>query len=123
MYKIMLVEDEDDLRQGIKAFLEIAGYETIEAANGKEAMQKISETVPDIIISDIMMPVMNGLELLKKVRQQSLLKSTPFIILTAKADLEDVKTGMEAGACYYITKPFKIKELINVISNNLPIVN
>ncbi|MGE5400990.1 MAG: response regulator transcription factor [Ignavibacteriales bacterium] len=123
MYKIMLVEDEDDLRQGIKAFLEIAGYETIEAANGKEAMQKISETVPDIIISDIMMPVMNGLELLKKVRQQSLLKSTPFIILTAKTDLEDVKTGMEAGACHYITKPFKIKELINVISNNLPIVN
>ena len=109
MFTIMVVEDDLALQRMMCAFLGLNGYQTIPAANGEEALEAIERVMPDLVIADVMMPVMDGWAVCKAIRAEG---STPIIMLTAKGETDDKVMGLKAGADDYITKPFEMKELL-----------
>lgn len=119
MIKVLLVEDNEDIRENTAEILELANYEVITAADGKEGFQKALETIPDVIICDIMMPVLDGYGLLHLIQKKEELQHIPFIFLTAKSERLDFRKGMELGADDYLTKPFTELELMNAIDIRL----
>lgn len=114
--KILLVEDEAELRENIQEILEISGYNTALANNGIEALHLLEKDTFDLVISDIMMPEMDGFTLLQNFREKEYWLETPFIFLTAKMDPKDQRRGMEFGAEDYLVKPVKAKELLAAVS-------
>ena len=119
MTKILLVEDNDEIRENTTEILEMANYQIVTAKNGKEGYEVALKEQPDLIICDIMMPVLDGYGLLHLINKNENLKSTPFIFLTAKTERGDFRKGMEMGADDYITKPFTDIELLNAIESRL----
>jgi signal transduction histidine kinase/DNA-binding response OmpR family regulator len=117
-YKILIVDDEEEIRNFLKEELEET-YRIMMCSNGKEALQKIHTQQPDLIITDVMMPEMDGLTLLKKIRTNVNLSHIPVIMLTAKTEQSDKIEGLEKGADVYLTKPFSIDELHVRITNLL----
>lgn len=117
--RILVVEDEEIVRSNILQFLENEGYELDEAESGFDALRKIEKSIPDLIISDIMMPGMDGYELVKRVQTNPATADIPIILLTARADTQDVRRGMEFGADDYITKPFRGNDLIEAVKTRL----
>lgn len=115
MHKILIIEDEKDIRQSVADILKINNFRVTEAADGHEGLITALKIRPDIIISDIMMPGFNGHELVKHLQTNSALADTPVIFLTAKAQPADFRAGLKLGAADYITKPFKMKELLDSI--------
>ena len=113
---ILIVEDDTDLRQFIKTILE-PYYEVLEASNGKEGCESAAIHLPEFILSDIMMPEMDGVEFLKQIRNNPETSHIPFILLTAKTDIESKLSGLDYGADDYITKPFSVKYLRARIEN------
>jgi len=113
--KILVVEDNESVRSNIAEILETSGYETFIAENGKVGIEMAIRNQPDIVICDIMMPGMDGYEVLKEMRRSPLTSSVPFIYLTAKNTSADLRKGMELGADDYITKPFTMEELLNAV--------
>ncbi len=114
---ILVVEDNKAFRIMIKKTLERAGYKVITAKNGKEGLNSLENQIPDLIISDIVMPEMDGLTFLKEVRKTYPL--IPFTLLTIKSDLKDYSKGYNLGATDYITKPFEMKTLIKKVQKRL----
>ena len=108
--KILIIEDEQNISSFIERGLNINGYDTEVCNDGLQAWERLQYNVFDLIIADIMMPFMSGLELCKAYRQK-LGYSTPFILLTALSTTDDIVRGLNAGADDYITKPFKLAEL------------
>lgn len=106
---IAIVEDEENLRASLNFAIEKAGYNTVALKNGKEAISYFKISMPDLIISDIIMPLMDGLELCKEVRKIS--PDIPFIFLTSKDEEFDRILGLELGADDYLCKPFSLREL------------
>ncbi len=119
MKKILIVEDEQRIREDIALSLGMNNYETFEAENGIEAIKIAQDNLPSLIISDIMMPKMNGYELLLTLQQDELTASIPFLFLSAKTDRSDVRKGMNLGADDYITKPFDIEDLMVAVEARL----
>ncbi|MEO9144560.1 MAG: response regulator [Ginsengibacter sp.] len=119
MTKILLVEDNNEIRENTREILELANYKITTAVNGKEGYEMAMKEIPDLIICDIMMPVLDGYGLLHLVNKNENLKSIPFIFLTAKTERSDFRKGMEMGADDYITKPFTDIELLNGIESRL----
>src|SRR6185312_9995681 len=119
MTKILLVEDNDQIRENTAEILELADYKVSTAANGKAGYEMALKNPPDLIICDIMMPVLDGYGLLHLIIKNEELKSIPFIFLTAKTERGDFRKGMEMGADDYITKPFTDIELLNAIESRL----
>ncbi|MEI8202554.1 MAG: response regulator [Bacteroidota bacterium] len=119
MYKILLIEDETNLRKNICEILELNNYIVIEAENGHEGIQKIFNEQPHLVICDIMMSELDGYAVLKTVRYSKSFANLPFIFLTARTSHEDSRLGMELGADDYITKPFATKDLLNIIKTRL----
>ena len=109
--RILLVEDERKLSRIIKRYLEEEGYEVEEAFNGEDALFLLREKQYDLVILDLMLPKMDGLEVLKRFRQERG-GLTPILILTAKDTVEDIVKGLDAGADDYLTKPFAFEELL-----------
>jgi CheY-like chemotaxis protein len=118
MTKLLLVEDEPALRETLKEILELNDFEVAVASSGLEALEAINARIPDLIVSDIMMPGITGFDLIKKVHEQPKLAEIPFIFLSALASREDQNKGLDAGAKGYITKPFKSAELITLIKQH-----
>ncbi len=115
--KILIIEDNEDIRDSSVEILELAGYEVLEADNGKVGVELAQLHLPDMILCDIMMPELDGygvLYLLSKNRETS---NIPFIFLTAKAERADMRKGMDLGADDYLTKPFDDMELLNTIES------
>ena len=108
--KILLAEDEKDLAKAVRAILVFSNYDTDVAYNGKEAVQYAKDNNYDVIIMDIMMPIMDGIEAVKEMRKIGI--DTPVILLTAKSQIDDKVEGLDAGANDYLTKPFDKKELL-----------
>ena len=104
-FSILIVEDNEELRGFLKNILS-DNYTVITASNGEEGLQHVIEDIPDLIISDIMMPVMDGLDMVKQIKENSDICHIPIILLSAKASLDDRITGLEQGIDDYITKPF-----------------
>lgn len=125
MKRILIVEDEPDIRESIADMLELADFEPVEASNGEEALSLLANgsVLPDLIISDIMMPLVDGFELFRRVRGRFETVQIPFIFLTALADYDEVRAGMEMGADDYLVKPFNYQQLINAIESRLSKVN
>ena len=117
--KIIVLEDELSIRENIVELLEDEGYLVFEASNGQDGIALAMEKTPHLIISDVMMPVLDGYGVLKAVRAHPPLATTPFIFLTAKADKPDFRIGMELGADDYLTKPFTQEELLQAIASRL----
>jgi DNA-binding response OmpR family regulator len=110
MKKILIIEDELDLIKGLKINLSDEGFDVDWAVNGVEGLRKALEEPPDLIILDIMLPGMNGLEVCRELRHKNI--TIPIIMLTAKGEEIDKVVGLEIGADDYMTKPFSIRELI-----------
>jgi len=111
-YKILAVDDEQRMVRFIQLNLEQDGFEVITAYNGKDALEQVRTQLPDLILLDIMMPDINGFEVLKKIRE---VNNVPVIMLTAKGEEDDRIQGLELGADDYITKPFSPRELVSRI--------
>ena len=112
MYKVLIAEDEADIRRLISFNLERESYDTLLAGDGEEAVLMAYKKIPDLIILDLMLPRMDGFSVFKELRLDSRTKDIPVIMLTAKAQLDDVIAGLEMGADDYLTKPFSPKELV-----------
>lgn len=115
--KILIADDELDLARATRLILKMSGYDVDETHNGKEALEKINGNVYDVILLDIMMPEMDGIETLKCIREKNI--STPVILLTAKSQVEDKVEGLDMGANDYLTKPFNKEELLARIRNQI----
>ena len=107
--KILIVDDENPIRELLRLYFEKEQFEVLEAENGAQAMTIFEEKKPDIIILDIMMPIMDGLEVCQQIRKNDM---TTLILLTAKGEDEDRILGLEIGADDYITKPFNPREVV-----------
>jgi DNA-binding response OmpR family regulator len=106
--KILIVDDEDDIRALVAGVLELDGYEVVTASNGMEATERLANDQPDLVVLDLMMPVISGLEILQDIRQKG---STPVILLTALGSEDNRVRGLRLGADDYVVKPFSPKEL------------
>ena len=113
-HRVLVVDDDRNLRKIISTNLELAGYAVVTASDGREALEKIEQVMPDLLLLDLMMPFMDGYEVAKRVRNHAnpSIANVPIIILTAKGETEDKLRGFEAGADDYITKPFGPRELL-----------
>ena len=112
MPKVLIVEDERDIVQALEYNLKKEGFETHKAYDGIQGLKLASETIPDLIILDLMLPGINGLELCKKIKKDQKTENIPIIMLTAKSEETDKIVGLEMGADDYITKLFSMRELI-----------
>ena len=110
MFKILVVKDDKNLRKLIVTCLEKANYTVFDTKNGEEALELMDRQYVDLIVTDIMMPEMNGYELIKELRDANY--NTPILIITAKEDIEDKRVGFSLGADDYMVKPINIDELI-----------
>lgn len=119
MKKILLIEDNDDIRNNTAEILELSNYKVFNAADGKAGVELALKEIPDLIICDIMMPVLDGYGVLHAIHKNEALKNIPFIFLTAKTDRNDIRKGMELGADDYITKPFTGTELLNAVDSRI----
>lgn len=119
MAKILVIEDTQDLREGIAQALKCLKFETIEAANGRTGIQLAKIHFPDLIVCDIMMPEVDGYQVYDILHQDPEMMAIPFIFLSAKADRLDIRKGMNLGADDYLTKPFTMAELADAITSRL----
>lgn len=119
MKKILIIEDNEDIRSNTAEILELSNYNVMVAENGKLGVAKALEVKPDLIICDIMMPELDGYGVLHAVQRNDEIKNTPFIFLTARSERADQRKGMELGADDYLTKPFDGTELLNAVSSRL----
>ena len=119
MKKILVIEDEADLRANVARFLNAEGYEVLSAENGAAGVQAAVEHMPDLIVCDIAMPEMDGVGVLFSLRENVSTADVPFIFLTASTRTYDRKWGVELGANDYITKPFKLEELLAAVKKRL----
>src|SRR5438045_802968 len=119
MKNLLLIEDNDEIRENTAEILELAGYKVSTAENGKVGVEQALEKKPDLIICDVMMPVLDGYGVLHLLNKNPELKGIPFIFLTAKSERSDFRKGMEMGADDYVTKPFTDIELLTAIESRL----
>ena len=119
MKKILLIEDNQNIRENTAEILELANYKVFTAENGKTGVEAALEHKPDLIICDIMMPVLDGYGVLHLLHKNPTVQNTPFIFLTAKTERSDMRKGMELGADDYLTKPFEGAELLNAVESRL----
>jgi len=122
MDKILIAEDERDIRDLICFTLQFAGYQVTAVSNGEEALEKALSEVPDLILMDVRMPRMTGYEACKRIKSEESLKNIPVVFLSAKGQDAEVKAGLEAGAIEYIIKPFspdqlteRVKEILSQV--------
>ena len=119
MFKILIVEDTLAIREEVCDILVLEGYEVCQAANGQMGFNVALKELPDLIISDILMPKLNGFEMFEKLQKNKKTKSIPLIFLSAKGEKADVRTGMNAGAEDYLVKPVNTDELITVVKRKI----
>lgn len=119
MKKILLIEDENLVRANIIEILEFENFDVVSAENGFFGALWAQEHIPDLIICDVMMPEVNGYEVLAALRENPMTATIPFIFLTAMADKADRRHGMNLGADDYLTKPFTTDELLEAIATRL----
>lgn len=113
MNQVLIVEDDADIRELVAFKLRQVGYDVRTAGNGEEGLQLAVDTPPDVVILDLMMPKLSGLEVCRELRSNDDTATIPIIMLTAKAQEADVERGFELGATDYVIKPFSPRELVS----------
>jgi len=119
MLKILVIEDDELIRETLLQLLESHNYRVIAAENGRVGVQMALSEIPDLILCDVQMPELDGYDVLRTLRQNSLAATIPFIFLTAQSDKTDFRRGMELGADDYLTKPFTKAELLGAIASRV----
>lgn len=119
MARILIIEDNTDIRENMVEILELEGYEVITAHNGQAGLAVARTEVPDLILCDVMMPVMDGHEVLKALHEHDPGSKIPFVFVTANAEKKEMIAGLEMGAHGYIRKPFEIHELLAEVARCL----
>lgn len=119
MKKILLIEDDVTVRENTAELLELSNYDVITASNGKNGIEKAKQTLPDIIVCDIMMPEIDGYGVLQELSKHPETINIPFIFLSAKTEHKDIRKGMDLGADDYLTKPFEEEDLLSAIESRL----
>jgi two-component system, OmpR family, alkaline phosphatase synthesis response regulator PhoP len=121
--KVLLVDDDEQILKSLKIYLELENYQVTTAENGREALDKVREDMPEIMVLDIMMPILDGYQVLEKLKEDPETSRLPVIMLTAKGQDIDVLKGYKMGASSYMTKPFNLNELVEniemVLKNDL----
>lgn len=117
--KILVVDDDLGTRLSISDYLELSGYSVIMADDGQEALSMVEKNHPDLMVTDIVMPKMNGYELVRRVRQQAEFRLLPVILLTARTKTQERILGYQSGCDLYLPKPFELEELAAAIRNLL----
>ena len=119
MPKILVIEDDENIRESLVELLEMKSYVLLSADNGIQGLEKAKSEKPDLILCDVMMPGLNGYEVIEAVRRTAELSRVPFVFLSAKAMENDVERGIKLGANIYLTKPFRAQELFSVVDQLL----
>jgi len=119
MAKILIAEDEPDIRELIAFTLSFAGHEVISGSNGEEAVQLARQNIPDLVILDVRMPRMTGYEACQQIKNDADLNHIPVIFLSAKGQEAEMQAGLDAGCVEYIVKPFSPDQLTHQIQNVL----
>lgn len=119
MAKILVAEDERDIRELIEFTLRYAGHQVTAAVNGEEALIRALETLPDLLLMDVRMPKMTGYEACRQLKLDESTREIPVIFLTAKGQDDEIKTGFEVGAVEYMVKPFSPEDLTRRVSEIL----
>ncbi len=119
MYKILIIEDNQDIRENLEEILELADYKVITAENGVVGIEKFHAEFPNLIICDISMPFKNGYEVFEELTPSLKENQIPFMFLTASAQQKDIAIGRASGADAYLTKPFNTDFLLSTIKNLL----
>lgn len=109
--KVAVVEDDPMISNLVKLKMEKSGYEVVVGENGKTGLELITEHLPDLVILDVMMPIMDGFEVLRRIKADERTRDIPVIMLTARGMEDDILKGFDSGAVDYVTKPFSISEL------------
>ncbi|MEE8263024.1 MAG: response regulator, partial [Gammaproteobacteria bacterium] len=117
--KILVVDDEETNVKLMEAILLPRGYEIVKAYNGQEALEKVNSESPDLILLDVMMPIMNGFDVCKKLKDDAETRLIPIVIMTALGEVDDRVKGIEAGADDFLTKPVNRDELLARIRTSL----
>ncbi len=119
MARILIAEDEHDIRELITFTLKFAGHEVVSTVNGLEALETARQMVPDLILLDVRMPRMTGYEACKQIKADAALSHIPVVFLSAKGQEGEIQTGLEAGAAAYILKPFAPDDLTRRVAEIL----
>lgn len=119
MTHILIVEDNIEVLESTAELLELEGFKITTATNGKEGLDQIIRDIPDVIICDIVMPEMDGLELLEELDKRPEFSTILFIFFSAKSEKGDIRNGIDMGADDYLTKPFELEDLLQSIENSL----
>lgn len=117
--KILIADDEEDVKVVVQLFLESKGYEILTAYDGLDAVEKIQSEKPDLVLLDIMMPLIDGFEVCKKIKDIPELADIPIIMMSASSHAESKQRGIEVGAIDYLVKPFSPEELGKLIEKTL----
>jgi DNA-binding response OmpR family regulator len=117
--RILIVDDDPNILKLLRLNLEMEGYDVVEAADGKEALEAVAEHAPDLVLCDVMMPQLNGLEVVTRLRKDPAHAKLPIVMLSAKAQEMDVQHGKRVGADDYVTKPFDPDDLIALVQRLL----
>ena len=112
--QILVVDDDPDILQFVRMNLELEGFDVVTAEGGRDALEMARNRPPELVLLDVMMPELDGLTVLSKLRSSPVTANVPVIVLTAKALAEDRVKGLDLGADDYITKPFEVEELVAV---------
>ncbi len=121
-YKLLVVDDDRDIVEVMKKRLLQEGYEVVVAFDGEEALLKLKEENPDVVLLDLMMPKLNGFEVLKEIREKYQDKWRPVIIISAKTELDSVKSCYNLEADHYLTKPCTMENILRGISTMLSLI-
>jgi two-component system alkaline phosphatase synthesis response regulator PhoP len=119
MTKILIAEDEPDIRELVAFMLRFAGYEVVAASNGEEAVQTALREIPDLVLMDVRMPRMTGYDACRVMKANPDLRDVPVVFLSAKGQESEIQTGLQAGAEEYLLKPFSPAELTNRVRHIL----
>jgi DNA-binding response OmpR family regulator len=117
MPRVLVVDDDPQVVRLLRVNLELEGYDVVSASDGNEALAAVASEDPDLVVCDVMMPGMDGVEVVRRLRADNV--TLPVVMLSAKAMRSDMRAGLDAGANEYVTKPFDPTELIDVVDRLL----
>lgn len=116
MKTILVIEDNTEIRENTAEILELSGFKVVTASSGQEGLSRATDPVPDIILCDIMMPQVDGYEVIRQLKSNPLTASVPFVYLTARGEKNEQELAMGLGACAYIRKPFDATDLVRTVN-------
>ena len=115
-FTILVVDDDPVIQKLLSVNFEMEGYRVVTASDGEEALDRVLSEAPAVVVLDVMMPMVDGIEVLRRIRANPGMGSTPVLLLSAKAQAKDIEDGMAAGADAYLTKPFEPLDLLDRVA-------